>query len=77
MCFKTLIEIPLKENVEAKVIIWTLESYNYSLDSSVCAGRFGGSSSLLLGAGESLQTMVFSQPVDEEKQKINNSSKSY
>lgn len=33
-------------------------------------GRLGGSSSLLLGAGESLQTMVFPQPVDEEKEEM-------
>lgn len=42
--------------------------YNYCLDSSVYGGRFGGGvSSLLLCAGESLQTMVFPQPVDKEK----------
>lgn len=43
--------------------------YNYCLDSSVYGGRFGGGgvSGLLLCAGETLQTMVFPQPVDKEK----------
>lgn len=48
-----------------------IKVYNYSLDTSVYGGRFGSSSTLFLGAGESLQTMVFPQPVDKQKEKIN------